>query len=53
MEMKVIEIVEDVHHTADEEAKLSSTSGRKRMLAKLLRKPKVDSLSRFQTRWTV
>jgi len=39
LDIEVIDVVPDLHHTADEEEKISSSSARKRLLGTLLRTP--------------
>jgi len=39
LEIHVIDVVADLHHTYDEEEKISSSSTRKRLLGTLLRSP--------------
>jgi len=39
LDIQVIDIVADPHHTTDEEEKISSSSARKRLLGTLLRPP--------------
>ncbi|XP_064648373.1 bifunctional coenzyme A synthase-like isoform X2 [Lineus longissimus] len=46
LELNVIDLVEDVDHSPEEETKISSSSGRKRLLGTLLKTPVFDPPSR-------